>query len=175
MQSVVLRKLRKYFTDLDICECVFSKKELQQALMELVPEPPLGHGDSPASAIEPYTKPKYQSEWKTICDCDTGDLIATGRTTETDWYFTTLKNLVVRPDFRGHKLAKEITQRLVDNEKKKKTPVIVADVTEDNIASRKTLEGFGFKPKTTFCWKKGETPAKILHYVLYSPSETQCK
>jgi len=134
------------------------------------------HGDKlPEEVIEQAVEGDSLSNWSLMCD-DNNEIASGVTYKENDWFLCTLKNLATRPDMRRQGLAKMVTEDVI--EKAKQNPsclVLASDITFDNEGSKKTIEKFGFKEVSRFCWAKGEKPADILHYVRFPPDGTECK
>lgn len=122
------------------------------------------YGDIPSSVVSSSTrKPK---EWVAIFDRQ-GNVLSAGRVVSTDWYSFTVKNLFTIPQARKKGLGKAIVRKLVQVATKRGAKVIVADITYNNLPSKKICLKLGFKVVSTFKWAKHEKPADILHFVLY--------
>ena len=110
-----------------------------------------------------------------------GKLAATMRWDPSDWYLCTVKNAVVRKDLRGRGIGRYLYKRTVKEAFAAKTRsgesmchVLAADVTSDNMPSIRALKSAGFAPVNRFCWKRGEKPADVLHYVKMPPKGKRC-
>lgn len=133
-------------------------------------------GDNiPESDIKEATKKSKLSKWHAICDCKTKRrIMSAGRWDKSDWYLCTIKNVATDKDFRGQGLGKEIVKKAMEQAIDEGCLVLAADVTVDNIPSRKIFEDLKFRKVNTFCWRKGEKPANILHYVKIPPTGDRC-
>lgn len=151
------------------CSCPVDKKKRTRLIRELLRK----HGDEvPESVIRKIT-PKTLDQWVTKCDCK-GNIIGAMRTDKTDWYLWTIKNAVVDKKHRGKGVGTKLLKESVKKSIKQGAKVLAADITYDNISSKKMIEKVGFKPVSRFCWAKGKKPADIVHYVLYPPVGTKC-
>jgi len=146
------------------CSCPVDKKECAKQIRELLAK----YGDKvPPSEIKKIT-PKTIHRWIIKCDCK-GNIIGAMQSKQTDWYLWTIKNAVVDKKHRGKGLGTELLKEATKNSIKQGAKVLAADITYDNISSKKMAEKVGFRPVSRFCWAKGQKPADIVHYVLYPP------
>ena len=155
------------------CKCNF-KNNLQKSksINRLLEK----HGNNlPPDVILDATSHKNLDKWETICDCNNRNKVISGaRYHQTDWYLWTIKNLATNKKYRKKGLGGNIISRIMVKAEKDKIPVIVADVDRSNVESQHIFEKIGFKRVNKFCWKKGEEPANILHYVNYPPIGNKC-
>lgn len=131
------------------------------------------YGDKPVSEINKEVREGNLNEWVTRCDC-TGNIVGAMRTEKTDWYLWTVKDAVVEKRLQGSGIGTAMLKDCVKKAVKDGAKVLTADITYDNIKSKKMVKKLGFKPVTRFCWAKGKKPADIVHYVLYPPVGTKC-
>jgi len=80
-----------------------------------------------------------------------------------------VKNGVVQKGLQGKGIGGKLIEKVVDQSIKQGAKVLAADITFDNIKSKKMAKKAGFNPVSRFCWKKGKEPADIVHFVLYPP------
>ena len=85
-----------------------------------------------------------------------------------------MKQLATRDKYRGLGLGTDITTKLIEDAEQHDCLVLAADVTTTNAPSQKIFEKSGFEKVNSFCWRKGETPSNILHFVLLPPGEGKC-
>jgi len=126
------------------------------------------HGDKvPETDIKKIT-PETLSNWVTECDCK-GNIVGAMQAKKTDWYLWTVKNGVVQKGLQGKGIGSKLIKEIVKQSTKQGAKVITADITFDNVKSKKMAKRIGFNPVSRFCWQKGKRPADIVHYVLYPP------
>jgi len=131
--------------------------------------------DIPDQTIKEATKPSKLANWRLFCDCaNPKKIVSGGHYEQNDWYLCTVKHIATHRNFRGRGLGKAIVKDVVSNAFKKDCLVLAADITVGNIPSEKIFKDEGFKTVNNFCWKKGQKPANILHYVLMPPKDGKC-
>lgn len=137
----------------------------------------VAHADFPKKEITKATAGTLR-QWVTWCDKN--GIVAAMRWDPNDWYLCTLKNAAVDPAHRGKGYGSKLYQATAKQAlaaKSKGRPrclVLAADVTVTNTPSIKALERAGFKRVNTFCWKRGEKPADVLHFVRLEPKKGGC-
>jgi ribosomal protein S18 acetylase RimI-like enzyme len=135
------------------------------------------HADFPKNEVAKATRDL--DHWTTWCD-STGEVAAAMRFQPNDWYLCTLKNAAVAPAHRGKGYGSKLYQATTSRALASKGPygprclVLAADVTATNTPSIKALKRAGFERVNTFCWKKKELPADVLHYVRTKPKNGRC-
>jgi hypothetical protein len=77
--------------------------------------------------------------------------------------------------YRGKGFASAVVKKLIMVAIKKGAKVIIADVTETNMPSKKIFINMGFKVVSKFKWARSSKPAVILHFVLYPPKKKKRK
>lgn len=134
------------------------------------------YGDSlPKSAIKKATTSMLDHA-EMLCN-EHNEIIASAQWEKNDWYLCTLRYAATHPDYRGKGIASQITDQVIANAKKAHNAnnepsclVLAADVTTDNIASKKILIKRGFRPVTQFNFdvpqKRLMGKTDILHFVL---------
>lgn len=128
--------------------------------------------DLPASAIRKAVQ--HPKDWTVRCDAK--GIGAVMRSEQNDWYLCTLKNAAVRPDLRGQGHGSRLYRDTANSARHNRSClVLAADVTSTNSPSIRALKRVGFKKVETFCWKKGERPADVLHFVKLSPKGGKCR
>lgn len=148
--------------------CSFkSPEEKREAIREFVRK----YGDGiPEDALNEAVSPKNLDKWFLRCN-EMNELVSSARYDDnTDWYACTIKNLATRPDYRKKGLGSEVANEAINKAKDiDKCKVLLADITFDNVPSKRIIEHEGFKQVDRFCWKKGEKPSDIMHYILVAP------
>jgi ribosomal protein S18 acetylase RimI-like enzyme len=130
--------------------------------------------DIPEADVIKATDDDNINNWITLCD---GKGIAGAMRYEgQDWYLCALKNAATRPDVRRQGIGRKVYSRTARLAlKDDQCLVLTADVTYDNIGSKKLLERNGFRTVNRFCWGEGEKPADVMHYVHVPPKgRRQC-
>lgn len=151
--------------------CKFqSSKAKTSAIAEFLQK----HGDGlPDHAVKSATKTEEHKGWTAFCD-DKG-IVAAMRYQHNDWYLCTLKNAAVRPDMRGKGIGRELYKQTADRARKDaRCLVLAADVTYDNVPSIKALRRAGFDTVSRFCWKGGEKPSNMMHFVKLPTKGSKC-
>jgi len=154
------------------CSCIIDKNEKAKQIRDLLRK----DGDEiPEEDIQKIT-PKTLHQWVVECDCDNGEIIGAMKAEQTDWYLWTLKNAVVKKNLQGKGIGGTLMKKMVKKSIKQGAKALAADITYDNVKSKKMAKRMGFKPVSRFCWQKGKKPADIMHYVLYPPdANNKCK
>ena len=130
--------------------------------------------DLPEHSVRKATSRTVMPKWITYCD-DKG-IASAMRYERNDWYLCTVKNAAVRPDLRGKGHGNTLYKTTAELAKKNpKCKVLAADVTVTNIPSIKALKRNGFVKIESFCWKKGEQPADVMHFVKLPPLGGKCR
>lgn len=151
-------------------KCRFSSKEEKARNVRKLLR--VANDKLPQSEIRKATKPKIMGKWVVVCDRNNPKKAISGvRYEKTDWYLATIKNLGTDPDYRGLGLGTLVTERVMKRATRGPmgAKVLATDITDINRPSQRVVEKLGFKRVNKFCWKKGENPADILHYVYYPP------
>lgn len=132
------------------------------------------YGDIPAEVVRQATRISTAPQWYAVFD-NNGNVVSAGRVVKSDWYAYTVKNLFTVPKYRGKGFGSAVAKKLVMTAIRKGAKVIVADVTESNMPSKKIFVNLGFKVVSKFKWAKASKPAVILHFVLYPPTKKKRK
>lgn len=136
------------------------------------------NGDGlPEEALKEATSGKVLDNWTLLCDEE--DQIVSGVTyVNNDWYLCTIHYLATRKEDQRKGFGSKVMERAIGRMKKDDSCLILAaDVTYDNEGSKKIFRKNGFNEVSRFCWKEGEKPADVLHYVKMNPGNqgTNCK
>ena len=132
------------------------------------------HGDGlPEDTIKKATETRMFSHF--AIECDNQNKISTLATYENnDWYLCTVRYLATRPDQQGlgKKVINSVMKKAYEDDS---CLVMAADITHDNIPSKKIFKRHGFKETTGFCWGKNQKPADIMHLVRFPDKKGKCK
>jgi len=134
------------------------------------------YGDGlPEDAIEKATETKMVYNFATECDKH-NEITALATYDDNDWYLCTVRYLATRPDQRRKGLGKKVINEVMRKAKKDGScMVMAADITHDNIGSKKIFYKHGFKELNRFCWGKNDKPADILQLVRFPDKGNKCK
>lgn len=152
-----------------VAHCRLTKQEKLKGLRTLLRK----YGDVPDSEIKKAVNTKTLNQWILLCEGKT--IVSAGRVEKTDWYLWTVKNLFTNDAYRGRGLGSSVVRLLIKKAIRGNAKVIAADITYDNIPSKKIFLRLGFKVISSFKWGKSEKPANILHFVLYPPKRGELK
>lgn len=153
--------------------CNFAGKQKRQEVAAFLKE----NGDSlPAEAIKEATSKKMIDNWSLLCN-DRGEIVSGVTYMYNDWYLCTVHYLATKASDRGKGHGSKVTAGVIEKMMNDdRCLVLAADITFDNAPSKRIFEKNGFKPVDRFCWKKGEKPADIVHYVkMPTKGSASCK
>ena len=139
--------------------------------MRLVRRLLMRYGDGiPPEDARKATASGMAKQWHVLCDCK-NNVVSAARREQTDWYLWTIKNVVTKRELRGKGLGSKVTRQAINASIKEGARALAADITFDNKPSIRIFKKAKFRPVSEFCWKKGEKPAYVLHFVSYPPSK----